>query len=442
MKPVRLGFHKGYRHIDGTPYIPKHDDRNGFEKSKSAENNVYENYAALIWGGETFYDSEIACYEACFRPHIKAQNDRNRKARHPERNLSLKQYYEKHPPEETLLYLGNKDNNVGAEVLERVFEDYRAWLQNECVNEDEGCGVKLLNRALHMDEATPHIQYRQIYYATDKDGNFEISQNKALAGLGFERPDITSKISRTNNAKVTFTAVCREKMIEIAKSHGVELITKPLPKEKSGQSLEVYKARAQMEEEFQEREKVLCAETESAKQAIQAERAELCAEKEKLAKHEQSIENAYNKLKKAIEKTKVEIKQNEEIISYQHEEIDNQKDYIAFKRAKADEKAEQEAEKAREEREELARKLREEQETNDEIIDMSMYYVEDEEEQETQNVQNAPETPETVPTPDNTPKARKPLKNDRRSSEAYAKLKKANSELITTEEAVALLLEL
>lgn len=276
MKPVRPTKHSGYRRKDGTPYNPKHNDRNGFTKGKSAENNRYENYASLTWGGETFLDSEIACYKACFCPHIKAQNAKNKKGRHLERNLNVKQYYEKHPPEETLLYLGDKDNNVGADVLWEVFMEYREWLVNECCDNDEGCGIELLNAALHMDEATPHIHFRQMYYATDKDGNFEISQNKALTGLGFERPDLTRETSKKNNAKQTFTAVSREKLAEIAKSHGVDVIMEPLPKEEVGRTLEEYKVREQLREEkaameqsFQDRENALCVETQKAKEEVE-----------------------------------------------------------------------------------------------------------------------------------------------------------------------------
>lgn len=158
---------------------------------------MYENYAALTWGGETNYDSEMACYKACFRQHIKRYNDQRKKERHPEECIDNKQYYKKHPPEETLFYLGNKDNNVGADVLLEVFHDYRAWLQSECADDDKGCGVELLNIALHMDEATPHIQYRQMYYYTDKYVNFQILQNKALARCETDRRTVAKGRSWT-----------------------------------------------------------------------------------------------------------------------------------------------------------------------------------------------------------------------------------------------------
>lgn len=345
-------------------------------------------------------NSEMACYEACYRPHIKAQNARNKKGRHPERNLSLKQYYEMHPPEETLLYLGNMDNHVSEDVLWAVFEDYREWLVNECHDDDKGCGVELLNAALHMDEATPHIQYRQMYYATDRYGDFVVSQNKVLAGLGYNRPDPTCDVDRKNNAKVTFTAVCRAKMIEIAKSHGVELIEEPLPREESGKTLEEYKAREQMKAERAEMEQKIRVEKENAEQ--------------ELAAHEQAIENAYDELEKAIEKSKAEIKQNEEIKRDQRQETDDMKGYIAHKRKKADEQAEQEAREEREKCERLAQELCEKAKqavTAEKIVSRGNPQKAAEEENERENVQNASETSETVKAIPDTLKTQTPLKN-------------------------------
>lgn len=388
MEAVRLTFHKGYRNAKGRPYNVKHNDRDGFEKPKSAENNVYRNYAALTWGGETFLDGEMACYEACFRPHIKAQNDKNKKARHPERNVSLKQYYEKHPPEETLMYLGNKDNNVGSEVLLEVFHEYRDWLNSTCVDNEKGCGVELLNAALHMDEATPHMHFRQMYYYTDKYGDFEISQNKALEGLGY---------GKGVKAKKDFTAVSREKMKEIARSHGVELIEKPLPEDEVGRTLEEYivheqmKAeQAAMEQDFQKREEAICAETENAKQVIQAERAAM----------EQDFQLREEDLERRERSLAVDEKDRE--------------DYYAF----VEDKREREAAEAAERRREQMSHGKEESHARYAAI--------------LERVQKAPETPETVSEYPNTPETQTPLKNDLRGQ--YDGGDDSNVEIICVED--------
>ncbi len=44
--------------------------------------------------------------------------------------MTIEQYREKHPPEETLLYIGTK--NVDVAALKAVFEDFREWLKEKC----------------------------------------------------------------------------------------------------------------------------------------------------------------------------------------------------------------------------------------------------------------------------------------------------------------------
>ncbi|MDE7398571.1 MAG: hypothetical protein K2N06_03495 [Oscillospiraceae bacterium] len=65
-------------------------------------------------------------------------------------------------------------------------------------------------------------------------------RKKVFNELGYERPDETHKEGRFNNVKQTFDAVCWEKLFEFAKNHGVELISKPLPKKDVGLSIDEY----------------------------------------------------------------------------------------------------------------------------------------------------------------------------------------------------------
>ncbi len=295
----RLTFHSGYRDKNGKAYNAKHNQRENFEKPKNADRNAYWDYQQR--GTETFSESESLFYKQAFGDHVKAHNEKCKKRRQYARMITVEQYREKHPPEEVLLYLGTK--NVDVAAFKAVFEDFRDWVKEKC--NTPTCGIELLNAALHMDETTPHIHIRQVYWYTNMDGNAEISQNKALEGLGFKRPDETSKSGRFNNAKQTFTAACRAKLFDIAKSHGVELIETPLPKKDVGLSIDEYREREQSRESWKQEQQALCAETKSVRQAIQAEREELRAETEKseqaLAKHEQAIANAYDELIEGFE---------------------------------------------------------------------------------------------------------------------------------------------
>lgn len=78
-----------------------------------------------------------------------------------------------------------------------------------------------------MDEATPHIHVRKVWEYTDENGNIAVGQAKALEEMEVERPDPSKPVSRNNNAKMTYTAECREKMMELCKAKGYELITEP-----------------------------------------------------------------------------------------------------------------------------------------------------------------------------------------------------------------------
>ena len=86
-----------------------------------------------------------------------------------------------------------------------------------------GTHVHLLDWALHLDESTPHIHERHVFDCENKYGEIAPQQEKALETLGFELPDPDKPLSRRNNRKITFDAVCRKMLFEIAKRHGLEL---------------------------------------------------------------------------------------------------------------------------------------------------------------------------------------------------------------------------
>ena len=61
-------------------------------------------------------------------------------------------------PEETLLQLGNIDGIVSADVLAQISAEYF-----EEFNKRYGSHVHILDWALHLDEATPHIHERHVF---------------------------------------------------------------------------------------------------------------------------------------------------------------------------------------------------------------------------------------------------------------------------------------
>lgn len=66
-------------------------------------------------------------------------------------------------PEETLLQLGNIDGTVSADVLAQISAEYF-----EEFNKRYGSHVHILDWALHLDEATPHIHERHVFDALNQ----------------------------------------------------------------------------------------------------------------------------------------------------------------------------------------------------------------------------------------------------------------------------------
>ncbi len=166
----------------------------------------------------TIDEHEHHLYESLFAESLSKQHARNEAARHPERNKSIDDLLNSKNtcPEETIFQIGStEDGYPPVEVLMAIFEDY----QKELIDR-YGHNLHFLDVALHMDEAVPHLHIRKVWTYDGKDG-LDISQNKALAEMGFERPDTNKPSNKWNNAKITFSEWERDMKLRICEKHGV-----------------------------------------------------------------------------------------------------------------------------------------------------------------------------------------------------------------------------
>ena len=233
---MRASRHNGRSGKHGV-YDVKHNDRN-FDVANSehidAERtklNVYwDCYQGYCLNGDTserkmtFTEIEKAYYFEHYGDHVDAQNERNEKAVHAERNSTTDDVLKNNKtcPEESILQLGNIDCSVTPDVLAKVVAEFFEEFEKRY-----GSHVHILDWALHLDEATPHVHVRQVYDALNKYGELCPQQEKALEELGFELPDPTKKRSRFNNRKMCFDAECRKLFLDIGQKNGVELEYEP-----------------------------------------------------------------------------------------------------------------------------------------------------------------------------------------------------------------------
>ncbi|MDD3417888.1 MAG: serine/arginine repetitive matrix protein 2, partial [Lachnospiraceae bacterium] len=95
------------------------------------------------------------------------------------------------------------------------------------IEEKFGEQVHIIDWALHLDEATPHIHERHVFDCDNSYGEKCPQQEKALEMLGFQLPDPDKKKGRNNNRKMSFDAECRKMFFEICDKYGLQLDKNP-----------------------------------------------------------------------------------------------------------------------------------------------------------------------------------------------------------------------
>ena len=244
---MRVTSHNGRKGKAGV-YSVKHNDRQ-FNDENAAHINAEKSKENVYWNcyennDLSFEKAELKFYEENFSKMLENKNQRYIKQRHPERVQTMQEMIknEKFCPEETLFYVGNKDDEVGKDKLLKIFTDFKEWHDKQYPN------IKTLDYALHVDEqGAKHIHWRKVWTATDKYGDLTVGQNKALAEMNIKAPEPTKNITKQNNAKITYTAQIREKLFEICKNHGVEVEKTPREKSKSGLDLLEFQIRQEQE---------------------------------------------------------------------------------------------------------------------------------------------------------------------------------------------------
>ena len=232
---MKLTRHNGRSGKHGT-YNPRHNDRR-FDVENSehidaerARQNVYwDCYRGFTTHDFrenpeqpdfSFEEIERMYYYEHYADHVNAQNARNEKTRHTERNRTVEDLLKNNKtcPEESIYQIGTMEESVPPETLALIVSEFYEEFENRF-----GSHIHILDWALHLDEGTPHIHERHVFDCENKYGEIAPQQEKALEALGFELPDPNKPLSRRNNRKITFDAACRKMLFEIAKRHGLEL---------------------------------------------------------------------------------------------------------------------------------------------------------------------------------------------------------------------------
>ena len=236
---MKLTRHNGRSGKHGT-YNPRHNDRR-FDVENSehidaerARQNVYWDCYRGFTTHEfrenpeqpdfSFEEIERMYYYEHYGGYVEAQNARNEKTRHTERNRTVEDLLKNNKtcPEESIYQIGTLEESVPPETLFRIVNEFYEEFERRF-----GSHIHILDWALHLDEGTPHIHERHVFDCENRYGELCPQQEKALEELGIPLPNPDKPKGRHNNRKQTFDAVCRTILFDITKRHGLHLDQEP-----------------------------------------------------------------------------------------------------------------------------------------------------------------------------------------------------------------------
>lgn len=236
MAKRRVGNHNGRMRKDGSVFGAKHLDRNfnvanasHIDAEKCSENTYWVN-PTFGFTASTFDEFEQKFYECFFSDFIQRTNEKAKQQRHFERMIDVDSM-RKNPRtclEETLVYFGNnKFEKLPRETFDSMMKELVDYIHETFPN------CKVVDYAIHRDEQGAEHGEMRLAWLAEKDGVLTINQTKALEQMGFK-----NNKKRNDNAKIEFTKMIRQKQIEIARAHGLEI--EVVPRGKGGLDLVEY----------------------------------------------------------------------------------------------------------------------------------------------------------------------------------------------------------
>ncbi len=169
----------------------------------------------------TFDEYERHYYKKNYSETLEKTNENYIKNRHPERVKTMDDWYKSNKPTEAIFQIGNEEEQVNEKYVFHAFKDALNEMKEKYPN------FVPLNVAIHLDETTPHIHFRFVIEAHDKDGCLKPSKTKGLKEMGIERPDLSEPEGRFNNPMMTFTSEFRERFYQKIEEQGLNIDKEP-----------------------------------------------------------------------------------------------------------------------------------------------------------------------------------------------------------------------
>lgn len=325
----RVSRHNGRAGKHGV-YNSKHNDRQ-FDVAHADNIDGHRTRMNLYWDWQnglrtheenqsgqypTFPEVEHEFYEQRYGDFLNGQAARNAKAGHSKRNRTVKDLLDDSRicPEESIYQIGKEGDCPPADVLLAIVQEFMATIESRY-----GTHVHMLDWALHLDETSPHIHARQVFDVTNRYGEIEPKQEKALQELGIPLPYPEKAPSRTNNRKITFDRMCRQLLLDICEQHGLEVETEAIYGGKANRDKNDYIIESQRAKiaELERRNEELTADNIRQSRLLEQKAAELDEKLDQLADADAVLDSvadiAYDEALKVATQMAIEQTQKEDV---------------------------------------------------------------------------------------------------------------------------------
>ena len=305
----RITTHKARTTKDGTAFSARHLDRHfDLKKAKHiaparthlnryVEFHVDEDGTLHHKKSKHLQMHELAVYRKLFQKRIDTMNERYIAQRHPEKCKTLEQYYRSPQscPDEYLIYIGDTENNPGADVLKAAGSELIRRLQKKYSKNFIPLCV-----ATHLDQQGPaHLHLRGIFISTTDKNGVKVSITKGMKEAGIALPDAEKPEHKYNNRQMAFSEEIRNTFADICEQEfGLEIVREARDSSRAGKDLVTYQ-RDQALQELQEF-KNECSKTQTQTALEAQKRDELVEQVAVLTKRKAGLEAALERLKKVF----------------------------------------------------------------------------------------------------------------------------------------------
>jgi hypothetical protein len=205
---IKASFHSGKGYARHNNHYPVKRDKGNIDYEQTANNRVWTRIKDVT----DVVAAEKMVYDEFFTKELEMQNAKYRKKGNYKNIRTMDEWLksERHRPVEDILQIGNRECYIAPEDLWRCYVEFTRWRK-----EKYGDHIILISAVMHVDESTPHIHERYVWYYTDENGVKHTGMKKSMEQAGIALPEPDKPEGRYNYRKMTFDADCREKWLDI-----------------------------------------------------------------------------------------------------------------------------------------------------------------------------------------------------------------------------------